>query len=234
LYVIGLLLMTHPLFAEEATEAVSTQAASETPSQDARQTRNYGVSGRLGGVARGLLGIGVEGYKMLDGNLQIGGTVMAGGGDVSGDVSNPAGHSSTSDTVKMWETIVAGQARWFFGNSFALGASVGYQDSTVEYGVGPSRPTSNVDGSINGRAVFIGGSIGNHWTYDNGFTIGCDWLGFMVPIAKKVSVGGRYYNSPSDKEDKAKNSKADNIEAWAKQKSIGGVNLFLMSIGKQF
>jgi len=87
-----------------------------------------------------------------------------------------------------------------------------------------------VDGSIKGQAIFIGGSIGNHWTYDNGFTIGCDWFGFMVPVAKRVTVSGRVYNSPHD-DDK---SKADNIEAWAKKKAVGGVNLFVMSIGKQF
>lgn len=230
LYVIGLLLLSSPLFAEEASEAASPQAESQSPSQDARQAKNYGVSGRLGGIGRGLLGLGVEGYKMTDGNLQIGGTIMAGAGDINGQVSDPAGHSSTSDTVAMFEYLVAGQARWFFGNSFALGAMAGYQSSQVSYGVGPSRPTSNVDGSIKGEALIIGGSIGNHWTYGNGFTIGCDWLGFMVPLVKKVSVGSRGYNSPHD-DDKAK---ADNIEAWAKKKAVGGVNLFVMSIGKQF
>ena len=77
---------------------------------------------------------------------------------------------------------IGANAKYFFGNSFYGKGGVAYRSVGV-YNlecIKCKSGTNRIDlGSADSVAAEI--SIGNQWQWDN-FTLGCDWLGAMVPV----------------------------------------------------
>lgn len=77
--------------------------------------------------------------------------------------------------------------RQFFGNSFNVRGGLGYLQASrnVTYWRGGSRETGLVN--IENNELVGEVTLGNQWCYDNGMTLGVDWLGYFGSFAKMGS-----------------------------------------------
>ncbi len=164
-------------------------------SEDNRKEKSFAMAGRLGAMGPSSAGFGIEAYKLIDGNMQIGGTLMSGSGSSASDIQAKSKNFSFVSKADITSTLVAAQARWFFSNSFEGGALAGIATNKIDYEIGYS--SQPVAGTVKSTSVVAGGFIGNHWTFDSGFTIGCDWVGFMVPLASSFSESSTTSSSAS-------------------------------------
>lgn len=71
----------------------------------------------------------------------------------------------------------------FMGNSFYVRIGADYRDVKYKY-TSPSW-SSNTTEKFEGDSITVTGLIGNQWQWDN-FTLGCDWIGYALPVTSKV------------------------------------------------
>jgi hypothetical protein len=72
--------------------------------------------------------------------------------------------------------------------------------------------------------------IGNHWTFDSGFTIGCDWVGDMIALSgsAKSSMDGNLDNET------IKTFNQEFLDLGDSLAHKSSLTLFLTSIGWAF
>ena len=75
-------------------------------------------------------------------------------------------------------------AHWkhFTGNSFYLNTGVDFRSMEYKY----VSTFSSTDSKFDGKSFVLSFSIGNQWQWDN-FTLGCDWVGIVVPVSSSIS-----------------------------------------------
>ncbi len=77
-------------------------------------------------------------------------------------------------------------SRYVFWNSFTLSAGLGYRQVVANYklAVESTSRLSEASGTTVAKSLVFQSSLGNHWTFANGWTLGIDWLGLALPFAK--------------------------------------------------
>jgi hypothetical protein len=120
---------------------------------------------------------------------------------------------SKLDIATFSEKIISAKYRWYTGNSFNL--FLGGGERKYKFSVGndllafaTNQPFSSFPSLVVENQVMVLG-LGNRWQYDNGFTLGFDWLELIIPVGK-----GRIENSTLDnfKDEKDR----DNTEKFLK------------------
>ena len=107
------------------------------------------------------------------------------------------GHGSAS--IGDWsvaKTILDAKAKWFLGNSFYVDGGAGLEMFSATFPI--DRPSAglngqdpgheNVSGSV--RNIGLEAHIGNQWSWDSGFMLGVDWLGYFASLSSTSSFGG--------------------------------------------
>ncbi len=116
----------------------------------------------------------------------------------------------------------------FLGNSFYLRAGPGYREIELQYDNWLSSPYFKSNGFKDvgvSRSLVADVAIGNQWQWEN-FTLGCDWVGAMIPIAdlgSQVRTDGF-----SDAE------KRDVNDQWDRLQKITSSQLLRFYIGASF
>jgi hypothetical protein len=119
--------------------------------------------------------------------------------------------------------------KWFLGNSFYLQGGAGLRqmqatDSSVFFS---SLVVADTYKSTFSSSYAIGEiGLGNRWQFSN-FTIGCDWVGYAVPLAKLSS--SESFTGPITESQKA--SDRDNFD---KRSSEGNLMLLRFHLGVSF
>lgn len=80
--------------------------------------------------------------------------------------------------------IVEGYGRYFFGNSFAVKIGLVYQKTAYSFTFSPTDRVEEGTNRSKARTEMLGVdiTIGNYWSWTNGFTFGIDWLGLVKPL----------------------------------------------------
>ncbi len=166
-------------------------------SSGARSNRKFGVGIRGGNFAGGFYGAGLEGQFLLNKNFQFAANYYSG----SRVVSESEVHANyVLDKLEPRVTLATALSRYYFGNSFFGGLGIGYRTANDEIGA-HGTGSDNITISINTRTLLIIPSVGNCWTWDSGFYIGADWIGYGFPISSAYGVTTDYQGNSFTQED---------------------------------
>lgn len=93
-------------------------------------------------------------------------------------------HSASLDFTlfKLESTMAEVRLKHWFGNSFYVNGGLGLRSLKASVTLEPL--TGTTDYTSSATASSFGGSlvIGNRWQWET-FTMGCDWIGFFVPLS---------------------------------------------------
>lgn len=104
------------------------------------------------------------------------------------EVSFYSSATNAAGTSRLVANTVALNWRHYFGNSFNMRVGAAQRNLRINY------KHEGVDGVKYGGVmayVSSGGiytSIGNQWQFGGGFTLGCDWVGFYIPVTQTSDV----------------------------------------------
>lgn len=87
--------------------------------------------------------------------------------------------------------------RYFIGNSFNMMAGLGVRTATIKYTMEEESLNLKLNGKIEIQSITVPVFIGNRWTFQSGFTLGCDWIGAFIPLtgSAKSTLDGNLPNS---------------------------------------
>ena len=88
--------------------------------------------------------------------------------------------------------------RYFFGNSFNMAAGLGFYRSVLKYSE-TYYSSDDFSGKVTMNSLVLPISIGNMWS-PLGLTLGCDWIGLIIPIWGQTSgrISGPVSNADAD------------------------------------
>lgn len=189
------LMPAHNLRAQDSSDEQSSDpssAESDTPtSQQEREDKRYEAVIELLGIGTGILSNATGftvGYFLKPNQIaEINFSQSSGNNDSTNRKED------TDDDYVTYEGFIEGHStafalrvKHFFSNSFYAIGGVAYRDTDASYHVRPIFPLSlqSVEvATLKERDLGITASIGNAWQWEN-FTLGCDWVGFHMPIIK--------------------------------------------------
>lgn len=154
-------------------------------SADNRGRKHLFIGPRAGFIAGSYLGYGAEAGYNANKHIQLSGNFEYTTRDLgSGDKSDDGFITTTQFNVTIMQ--FSGNFRYFVLNSFYLGFGAGIR--SINYTIA-LQDTANNQANISGQAIsyVVIPHVGNIWTFDNGFYIGCEWLGYSVPLGSSTS-----------------------------------------------
>jgi hypothetical protein len=149
-------------------------------SEQARSEKSFFALGKAGFALGAIPGAGLEGGYNLNAQSQILASYNRGEIDLKDEMSTSR-YSPTYTKALVVSQELDAQYRRFFGNSFNLIGGLGYRQIDIDVEaydvVGKGSYTTRTDSFV---AIT---SIGNLWTWDNGFSLGARWIGVSVPLS---------------------------------------------------
>lgn len=156
-------------------------------SSDKRAHSHFWVAGGGGGVMGGVTGGTLEGAYVLSSLLQVGGGFAAGSEDLNaGSTGNTSDITITND--KIGAKLFFAKARFFVGNSFNVASVLSYRIISATADIKTTDGANEVDMEVKSSSITVGLTIGNHWAFDNGLTIGADWIGYHYPVSSSAKT----------------------------------------------
>jgi hypothetical protein len=215
--------MVWKFFLSVAQIAVAIQiSASAQAATPARKADSFLLGALYTPVSDFMLQSGVYVEKAISPDLRLGLSYL-GGSDL---VSSSEDGVTADATLK--GTVFAFNARYFLGSSFNVLGGIAYRSATIDYKIADA--TFSINGEISATSMTIPLFIGNSWAWDNGFTVGVDWIGAFVPLtgASQSEIDG---NLPSDAASDLNDKLLDLGVDLSKRTSL---TLLLTSIGWAF
>ena len=213
----------------ESSQNESSQNESEMGSSEvARSTKWGGVAFKSGFGVDIVPVSGIDIYMNMNSRLQLGFGYSSGKLDLSSAILSDTTSKNTSDISAQ---LIDLYAKYFVGNSFALTGGLTHRTIKSHIFVSSLTGASSIDLNVSGAALTGKIGIGNYWSWDGGFTLGCEWVGYQSPLtssfsSKTVSVG-----IPSDSMDNV----ADDGESLGRTFSkTGTLQLLNLAIGYSF
>lgn len=166
-----------------AAIVVLTSSQLEGSSEGVRSKRMFGVKIGGGNVIGGLSG------PMAEVDYFISPSLVTGGGFYSGSLTlTDLSSSATITTIgKLSGTMIFAKAKYFVGNSFYLMGVFGQRQIDSEAEIFSVGKTDGMIVNTSSSSITVGLNIGNQWSFDSGFTIGIDWIGYHNPISASSS-----------------------------------------------
>lgn len=172
--------------------------------EENRANTNLNLALKLGYIAGGITGSGIDLGYHLNENLIIGAEYLQGKDDLRDAVNSNTSLSTSIDKVSLQAQFYGIYSKYFMGPTFAVTGGVYQRSINSEIAI-----SSNYDDEIfvstksKGSATVAKLGIGNYWSWKFGLTLGCEWIGAQVPIANKkmdssFTVGSKH--SSKDKE----------------------------------
>ncbi len=155
-------------------------------SQQVRSYKPYGVNLRVGNFIGGILGGGVDFYRNQHSHRQYGVQAMLGRHDIKNDFQDDIEEKTTqisTDKFSVDGQMVLLYARYFFTNSLAVTAGGGYRGIAANYLiVDTTKNNVWVRGTVTTNSLVANLALTSQWSWNSGFTIGCDWFGAAYPL----------------------------------------------------
>ena len=144
--------------------------------------------------------------------------------------------NTTSEFVYNYETtatmiIASGGLHYFLGNSFAMGAGVGYRKIDIFMGFQDTNDeTLFQEFDATSNSVFAYFDIANMWIFNSGFYIKPTWLGYQASI----SNSGESTTSNTLTENEEFNKASEEVSIGLQE--IGEINVvyFMLTVGFLF
>lgn len=172
--------------AESATQEAQTSERRKS-SSDFRKEKKFQVLGQPTGWRRESFVSGVSAGYFLNSDLMITTGFLIGQGFYTG--TGYQHESMASQTFSLGLKKFLGNT--FYGKGSLSHSKIDYHYSSTGSWLGTSGDT---DRRLEGTMIAGSFVIGNQWQW-SGFTLGCDWAGFSIPITSNVTrdqVTGSY------------------------------------------
>ncbi len=150
----------------------SSSGSGSRTSAEARTGHQFGVMAGGGQVVGSINGADVEGYWMPSPSMQVGLAYMQG----SEDLGTLEDTQFVTDDFGINAKLIVARFRYFIGNTFNLSAVLGERLINAHATISSKTTTDQVKLDINSNSTVVGLTIGNHWTYDFGMTLGVDYV----------------------------------------------------------
>tara|TARA_B100001094_G_C18083991_1_gene746764 strand:- start:18 stop:725 length:708 start_codon:yes stop_codon:yes gene_type:complete len=162
----------------------SSKVAGES-SKAARENKKAAVGVKAGNTFGGIQGTGIFAHYFLSSSLQVGGQYIAGSLDIGSDLQDQGAVSSTNSVLS--GSMFALMARYYFGNSFFLSGGLGQRliEGNLRFEEAQTVNFLELNTESSSTVAII--TIGNVWSWDNGFFLGAEWLGASVPMSSGYS-----------------------------------------------
>ena len=160
-----------------------------------RKEKKYSIGGQFGFMG-GIVLPGVYGFWHQSPNLHIGLSYAQGAANLTKSI--PSADSLQMDKVEVSSQLASVDARYYFGNSFSILGGLFYRKikTTLDMSTTTIFPLS-IKSSTSSAAFGPIFAAGNHWTLDNGFHFGCDWIGITIPLSGSYSTQNSTSGLPS-------------------------------------
>jgi hypothetical protein len=109
-----------------------------------------------------------------------------------------SGDADLLETADISLMQVSAHTRFFVGQSFYVLGGLGYNTFSGSYGVTINKTKKEVLLPMKASSLSLNIGLGNMWRWDNGFTLGFDWIGYSSFTGMKVSL-----EDPKTDEEKA-------------------------------
>jgi hypothetical protein len=158
---------------------IEPQTINDSSSGSIRSRRPFGAQLSYTPLSDFVLQFGGALHYNMGSTWQFGGSGLFGSQDLSSKVS-------ATDGTKIPTLTLSGSAIDFFARwhpmqgTFSTKFGLGYRRATANYRIDSS--ATFVEGTLDITSVVVPIFLGNHWSFDNGFQIGCDWIGAYVPL----------------------------------------------------
>ena len=166
-------------------------------STNARKIKHLSLGLEVTPASDYMLTYGLSGEYHSSSKLLVGASLLT--GTKSKTIDDTQGGFGASASAKLTGTAFLVTGRYFFGNSFNLTSGLGYRTASINYtiSVASSLSNINIDGKLEIQSIVVPLFIGNRWSWKSGFSLGCDWIGIMVPVtgSSKGSVSGTLSSS---------------------------------------
>ncbi len=136
-------------------------------------------------------------------------------------------HSATLNSQSIF-----GYIRYFIGNSFSIASGVGSRTILVKTDLTINTISTNWTWEASMKSIVIPFAIGNFWTWQNGLTVGCDWIAIQVPVSSSSSSISSLSVDSNQFSIQAISDLLD--EAAQKLANVSSLTLGLVSIGYVF
>ena len=196
-------------------------------SESVRAKKRFGAELQYTPVSDFVLKYGARAFFNVSSSLQLGLSYLGGSEDLASQL--PSEGDVTVKKADLSGNAIFGYLRFFPGNTFSATIGLGYRGASAEYAI---QDTSGheIDGKLSISSIVIPIAVGNHWTWRNGFTLGCDWIAAFVPLSgsSKSTLSG----SLTDADAKTLNDDFVSLgDKLAKQTTF---TLLLTSVGFMF
>lgn len=165
----------------------------------------------------------------LNKDLETSFIILSGSQDFKDKVGEIEGATVTAADGSAMMFSVNG--RYFFGNSFSVFGGLGYRTATINMGVKTNTTLISVDSTVTATNIIMFLGLGNHWIFENGLTIGCDWAAMSIPITSSSSYTQTTTGLSSNEAEDIEKSSAD---LGVKISKINAISLLIGNIGYRF
>ncbi len=187
----------------------------------ARSANNFVVNGSMGNIAGGISGAGVEGMYRKNSKLEFGFEFHTGSLSLIDKIDTTS--SVKLEAADLNAKYFGGIARYFVGETFAVNGGLGYRqiDSLIRV----SSSSSSIQTTSNGNAFYARVGIGNYWTWNSGFSLGCEWIGAQVPLSSSYSSESQSSGVSSSSMENVRETGEDLGKTLAKSTIFQALNL---------
>lgn len=217
-----------PTEVQDSDEVASGREPNDGASAATRASKKYGAEVLFTPVSDFMLQFGVGGHYTLSPKIQVGFDYLTGSKDIVGEFQKTGSVEVTKATLSGMAAFAYG--RYFFGNSFNAMAGLGIRNATGTLRVEDTSTKEFFESKLSISSFVMPIAIGNHWSFDNGFSIGCDWVAAFVPLSGSAKTTSSTNISDPDI-DKFYDDFQKTGDSLAKTTSL---TLALTSIGWQF
>ncbi len=157
-------------------------------SESVRSGKTVGASLRMGYFLSEIFGTGVEGFVNTGPKFQLGFLAVVGVSDLKG-----GSDFKDNDFLELVKYEASGdfcalQGRYFFTDSFSLVGGIGYRKIKINIQMAAKETDDVFNQKVDISNITANVDIGNIWTWPNGFFVGADWVGLVIPLSKSYTV----------------------------------------------
>lgn len=235
---------------EQSSSGDETEMDSSQSSEDpgpAPSTSGESESARLGKMGGVELGMGLivgavpgsqfHPYYNVMPNLSVGLLYNSGSLDFGSEISSTPGAKINSATIDA--SIVMVHARYFVGNSFYVSGGLGQRTITADFDIQSTLIDYGIKSNIEAKSTSVMIALGNQWQWDSGFSLGVEWLGYIVPLSASSTDSLDETGADAGSASSANKSSVDSLKKDSTDlaETIGELStprLFMISLGWSF
>lgn len=169
----------------EPADGALESPSNEGSSAAIRQSHSVNVNLKTGFIVGAVSGSGIDVSLNRDSTVQWGLAYSTGSFDLRSLLTSTSGVDT--DKVLLSAQLLEVYGKYFPENTFAITGGLGYRVIKSDIDIHSQTDAGFVRTTSTGNAVVAKIGIGNYWSWDSGFNLGCEWVGYLLPLQSSYS-----------------------------------------------